>query len=120
MKQTVNLRTVERAHAMAIAGQRRQAIHFCEAGMRIARSKHPDMLRALDQAAEVMDSTAESQTGRTRRDPGANRGEKAFPTEAALWREAYRLADKGEPLQHFAWIYAAAAWLAGLHEGIPV
>lgn len=116
----ITLVTVERAHAMAIAGQRRQELGFCEAGMRIARSKHPALLLALDKAANVLDHAAEDQSGRSRRDPGASRSEKVFPTEAALWREAYRLMDAGEPIQHFAWIYAAGAWLAGLHEGVAL
>ena len=114
----INRRTVEKAHAMAIRGPQDKAYGFMQAGMRAARAQDPKLLLAMDKAANVMDALAERQQGRTRRDTGTVHSNRVESTEVQLWREAYRLCDEGVPLAHFGWIYAAAAWLAGLHEGI--
>lgn len=113
----VNRRTVERAHSLAKEAQRRQNLALCEAGMRLARMKHPRLLKVLDLAVEVLDSMAEEQSGRMRRDSGTPRAWRVYPTEAALWREAYATMDAGQPLAVFSWIYGAAAVLAGLYGG---
>jgi hypothetical protein len=34
-------------------------------------------------------------------------------TEYQLWREAYKAMDEGRPMQHFQWIYGAAALMLG-------
>lgn len=84
-------------------------------GMRAARARDPKMLLALEKGAEIMHQIAEAQVGRTHRDSeGRTAAEKTWPTEAALWREAYVTCDKGTPVESLAWIYAAAARLAGL------
>jgi hypothetical protein len=31
-----------------------------------------------------------------------------------MWKNAYETADKGNPEENYAWIYASAAYLAGL------
>lgn len=116
----IDQRHVEQAHAMALEAQRRQAMNVLEAGMRLAHAKHPKLLAVLDQAANVLDKMADDQYGQTRRSISASRAEQVTPTETSLWREAYKAADQGAPLRHFGWIYGAAAWLAGLHEGIRV
>lgn len=114
----INRTTVEMAHRMAIQGQERQALHFCETGMRVARAQDPKLLLVLDRATEILHQMAEEQSGQTRREAGASKAQKVTPTEVQLWREAYKLCDAGEPIRHFAWIYGAAAWLAGLQHGL--
>lgn len=89
-------------------------VNLAEQGMRAARARDPKLLRALDRGIEVLDRMAEDQGGRTRR-TGAF-AERSIPTEVTLWREAYTRADRGEAPQHFAWIYACAADLAGLRS----
>jgi hypothetical protein len=110
----VDARTVEQAYYRASRAQKEQRLSFCETGQRLARMRHPDLLRTLERGAEVLDKMAEQQLGQTLRSSSSSTSERARPTEASLWREAYRFADKGEPLAQFGWIYGAAGWLAGL------
>lgn len=114
LPRAVTRASVEAAHRFANECQRSQRLGVAEAGMRAARAKDRRLLLVLDKAANILDHEADHQYGRTRRDPRATRADKAPPTEASLWREAYRLADVGTPLENFSWIYGAAAWLAGL------
>ena len=114
----INAKTVEKAHAMALHGSQAKEYSFLSAGMRAARAQDPKLLLAMDRAANVLDAMAESQTGQTRREASATKAQQVQQTEAALWREAYKQCDSGAPLEQLGWIYAAAAWLAGLNEGI--
>jgi hypothetical protein len=113
----IDRRHVERAHQMAIQYQKGQRLSMCEIGNKLARAQHPKLLAALDKAAEVMESVSEEQSGRMRRDPSTPAAYRTYPTEAALWREAYKMADSGIKAEQFGWIYGAAAWLAGMYEG---
>ena len=116
MRYDVNRETVERAYRMANEAQKRGSPRdwaWCDQGFRAALARDTELLRALDQAAEVMVAMNEEQYGRMQRDTSLTESERVTPTEVQLWREAYKLADEGRPTKHFAWIYAAAGWLAG-------
>lgn len=106
---------VERCYARAIEHQRTRQYGASEAGMRLARQKHPKLLLALERAAEILEAQAQEQFGRTMRDHATPFSHRVNPTEASLFREAYRLCDEGTPIGNLQWIYAQAAWLAGLH-----
>lgn len=114
LEKPINSATVEEAYRQAIEHQRGQRLSFAEKGLRLARARHPKLLQALDKAANVIDAQAESQYGQTRRSLHTDFAHRLAPTEVHLWREAYRLADSGEPIYELCWIYGAAAWLAGL------
>lgn len=107
--------SVEQAHRFATLWQKAGRYGAAQIGLRAARAKDPVLMRVLDQSAEVLQRMQESQVGQTRRQ-GQTEGEKVDLTEFSLWREAYRMADEGHAttMGHFQWIYAGAAWLAGL------
>lgn len=88
--------------------------HLAECAFRAVRARDPKLLLVLDKMAEALEKTNEEQLGRTQRDSGTEWEYRLPPTEVKLWREAYRLADKGEPEEAFAWMYAAAAEWAGI------
>jgi hypothetical protein len=112
----INSRTVEDAYRLAMAHRERGLVGIFETGRRLARERNPKLLLALEKGAEVLNAIAEEQHGRTSRDWGTPRGMRVWPTEASLWREAYKSADSGNPLDNFGWIYGSAAWLAGLYD----
>lgn len=85
-----------------------------EQGIRLARARDPRMLAALERTAEVMDKLAESQVGRTIRDPGLEFAMKKTPTQTQIAREAYLTADRGDPAPTFGLVYAAVAKMAHL------
>lgn len=80
----------------------------------LAERRDPKMLLALERGAEIMVRIEERERGRTQRDPSATPVDKVLSQEVQLWREAYVTCDRGHPVSAFAWIYAAAAKLAGL------
>lgn len=114
LSEVVDRRTVERAWIRAKEAQRANRRAFAEKGMRAAHARDPKLLKALEQAAEVLTAMNEEQLGQTQRGVTATMAERSVPTEVSLVREAYRLADEGHASIHFAWIYGAAAELAGL------
>ena len=107
---------IEAAYARAMSCQRRRERGPAEAGMRLARARHPVYMKTLEKCAEHMMHMVEDQYGRSIRDPGTPYSYRVCPTEAGLFREAYRVADEGHAMEHFQWIYAAAAWLSGLYK----
>lgn len=112
----VNRKSLEWAHGRAIQEQKAQNQSFADRGMRAARARDPKLLYALERGAEILQQMSEEQTGRTRRDPSTPYGFRVEHTESSLWREAYKLADKGEPGIPFEWIYGAAALLCGFGD----
>jgi len=110
----INETTVERAYRNALRAMSLRRVAFSEKGMRAARARDNRLLKALEGAAEVLHRMQERQRGRTMRDASTPYGEQVDLTEYTLWREAYRLCDEGKPVPHLAWIYGAAAELAGL------
>lgn len=110
----INRKTVELAHARGIDAQSKDDLDFARVGIRAARARDNRLLLALEKGAEVLDTMAEEQHGRTRR----SEDRYAFsvePTVVQLWKKAYEVADKGisADIHPFAWIYGAAAVLAG-------
>lgn len=115
----INAKTVEHAYGRARLAMRRRDYAFSEKGMRAARAKDPRLLLALEHGTTILDNLADAQHGQTRRDPWThehrwNESSDVELTEVALWRNAYESADRGEPMPELAWIYGAAAELAGL------
>jgi hypothetical protein len=110
----VDSRTAEVIYTRALDLTDRQVVSAMEKGMRVARAQHPLLLRTLDACAERMEAVEEGQRGQTRRMARDNMRARAH--EASIFREAYRLADKGEPLEHYCYIYAACAEHAGIIE----
>lgn len=102
--------TVERAHARANLDSRLGRRNLAQAGMRAARARDSALLKALEGGAEILQRMNDRQLG-----PHFRVGSiRVDATEVQLWREAYRLADEGEPIEQMAYIYGAAALLAGL------
>ena len=87
---------------------------YMRQGFRAAKARDPKLLAVLEQGAEVLNKMQEDQLGRTRRSSSATGAERADQTPYSIWRESYRLADAGRPIDNFAWLYAAAGELAGV------
>ncbi len=104
----VNRNTIEAAYKECIEAQQRRDYEFAMRGMRAVRARDTRVMIVLEKAATILSNIADEQGGeyRARRDiPDSH---KVYPTEVQLWREAYKMADKGEPLENFMWIYGAA------------
>lgn len=112
-KDTLTPGRIEYAYGMATKAMDRRWHGFAEAGMRAARAKDPKFMQALEAMAETTYQLQEQQMGRVMRDTASTYGESRGTTEHQLCREAYRMADQGTPLEHFAWIYGSAAFLCG-------
>lgn len=106
-------KAIEWAHGRAIEAMERRNQSFADTGWRAALSRDDRLLKVLERGAEITGSMSESQSGRTRRTDAGQTAKSAEHTEAALWREAYRLCDEGNPIRNFEWIYGAAALLCG-------
>jgi len=109
----INERTVETAHGRACDAMKAGDEAFRMKGMRAARARSARLLKALEGGAEVMHRIAERQMGRTTRSLDTQFSHRTWPTEASLWKEAYRLCDEGKPIEQLSWVYGAAAELAG-------
>jgi len=77
-----------------------------------AKNRDPKILLALEQAANVMNQIWEEQLGNYARQHDIAENHKSKPIEVQMWTEAYRLADEGNAIRHFKWIYYAAYELA--------
>ena len=106
---------VEYAYGLAMKRQQSRADWWADIGWRAAQERDPRLLKALERAAEIVSKMDENQRGRTRRatDHFSEQGE---TTETQLFREAYRMADQGTPIEHLKWIYGAGAWLCGYNN----
>jgi len=109
----VTERTVEKAYEKACSAMKHGDQAFARKGMFAARARDDRLLKALERGAEVIHAIAERQQGRTTRSLDTQYSHRTWPTEATLWREAYKFCDQGNPLENFCWIYGAAALLAG-------
>ena len=105
---------VEAAYAEASRWQYQGRMSKAERALRMAHARDPKFVAALEKGAEIVHKIAERQFGETTRSLSSCFADRTWPTEAQLWREAYRTVDEGRPMQHFAWIYAAAMRLADL------
>jgi len=68
------------------------------------------LLKTLDAGAEILHEINAEQQGNN----VLSSGERIDATEFSLWREAFKSADEGQPMEQFCWIYGAAALLSGL------
>jgi hypothetical protein len=82
-------------------------------GMRAARSRDPKLLKAMEQATEILVAENERQLGEYQRQASTDFSQKVIPTEVQMFREAYSALDRGTPEPALCWMYAAGAWLAG-------
>lgn len=118
----INRHTVEKAYRMSGKmqklsskgndHQKAEAEVFAQRGMRAARSKDHRTLVALEQATEVLLKLSNEQYGQYRQRIDIPESHRVEPTVVQLWREAYKMADQGTPLENFMWIYGAAVKLA--------
>lgn len=108
----VNRRTLENAYREAQRAQQNRRESVASAGMRAAKARDSRLLKVLEKGAEILHQMSVEQwsPNGTMEFSG---GVRSAPTEANLWREAYKTADAGEPHGTYAWIYGAAAILCG-------
>lgn len=110
---TLTAKRVEYAYGLAQRMLDARNEGWAVIGLRAARQKDARLLRALERMAELTDAAQEAQIGQLMRSASATYGETRGTTEHQLCREAYRLADAGEPSTNLMWIYGSAAWLCG-------
>lgn len=112
---TVNAHVVEKLYRRAMDKQDARDFAYLARGNRALTARDPKMLKVLEKASEVMHAKYEAQLGQTHR---ASRDAtatvegvryKGVPTEVQIVIESYRTLDKGDPLPHFGWWYAAVA-----------
>jgi hypothetical protein len=111
---SVDHRSVENIYRRANALHQSQSVGMAEKGLRVARAGNSTFMRTLEACAEAMEAIEEGQRGRTRRTSKDSMRAKSH--EASIFREAYRLADQGEPVRVFAFVYATVAEYAGVIE----
>jgi hypothetical protein len=107
----INETTVEDAYRRAIRAQQARRERLAAAGLRAAKARDSRLLKALEGGAEILRRMSERQLGAQGLDVA---GRRVPATEYQLWRNAYTTADAGTPEENYAWIYGAAAILAGL------
>jgi beta-lactamase superfamily II metal-dependent hydrolase len=107
----INERTVERAYRLAKVAQYKRNDTPYKVGMQAARQRSPSLLKALEGGSIILQRMSERQMGVHGMDVG---GIMVEATEYQMWKNAYTTADKGNPEENYAWIYASAAYLAGL------
>ncbi len=118
LSEQVTRHTVERAHRASHLAQRMGLDGWAEVGWRAAVARDPLLLKVMDQAANILHGMQEEQIGRHQRAQSTVYAEKSDLTEYAAWREAFRLADEGQPERALLWVYGAGAALAGI-QGFP-
>lgn len=108
--------TVVRAYKRAIELKDAWSVNASKAaaGMRAAKARDPKLLMVLERCAEVMHAINERELGQYQRNKGTAYSHRFEPQEVQWWREAYRTADKGDPLEACMWMYAAAGEMAGI------
>lgn len=112
LEQFLTREVIEDGYHRAVKAQERGRQIVAAVGMKAARARDSRLLKVLEAGAEHTGKMHEEQMGRTRRSTEIE-GLKVEATEHALWREAFKFADKGEPLENFQWIYGAAAIVCG-------
>lgn len=113
----LNAYTVERVFERALDRHRHNDVSFAAKGMRVAHANNRDteVLKAvLERCAEVTDRQAEDQVGRYRRDPGTVWSHRTELNEPRMFRQCLETLDRGEPMEQWAYVYAAAAEAASI------
>jgi hypothetical protein len=118
----VNRDTVEKAYITAKDMQKQankgtrdeqiEAERFAQRGMRAVKSKDLLTLRVLEQATEILLKISNEQFGQYRQRSDIPESHRVEPTTVQMWREAYKMADQGTPLENFRWVYGCACQLA--------
>lgn len=107
--------TVETAYRRAKEAQYRNSYgseRWSQKAFNHARNRDPKIIHVLEKASEVMNSLWEEQLGNYSRDESIAESHRKKPVEVQLWTEAYRVADEGNAIPQFKWIYYAAYELA--------
>ena len=112
LEEFVTADRVEWAHRRASYAQRSQQNYIARAGWRAAVERDGKMLKVLELATKILQRMSEQQMGVHGHDVDG-KGLYVEATEYQLWREAYKAMDEGRPMQHFQWIYGAAALMLG-------
>jgi hypothetical protein len=105
---------VEEIFRRARQYQEQSQAHIANQGFRAAKARDPKMMLCMEKCAEVIGKQAEDQLGRTRRDASTPFGWRVEPTEAQMFKEAYRCADHGEATMVYGWLYGAVATFCGV------
>lgn len=114
-KSSLSREKVEEAYRRALTAQYQRNQGMADMGYKLARDRDRKLLVALEAMAETTGKMQEEQIGRLMRD-GSSFAVSRGTTEHQLCREAYRLADEGNAIRNFEWIYGAAAWLCGYYR----
>lgn len=72
------------------------------------------MLALLEKSANLMDQWADREFGRTMRDASTEFALRIPPTDAQVWREAYRCAADKKDAPSYGWLYLSCARYLGL------
>jgi len=100
----------QRANRNFRDGDRRCAL----VGIRAARARDPKLMKGLERAIEVVDAKNDAVRGQTQRALGVSYADSFPALEVGIFREAYKAADQGRPLEQLMVIYGCVAELAGL------
>ncbi len=106
----VNRRTVEQAYAEVMRARERGVDRYVVIGRRAANARDPKLLTVLERGAVILQQISEEQAGPHGFDVG---GIRVQHTEFQMWRNAYLAVDKRVREDHYEFIYAMAALLAG-------
>jgi len=120
--ESINAVTVERAYRLARSMQRQsgrgnyrervEAETFAHRGLNAAKKRDKRMMVVLERATAIIQKTVNDQVGQYQQRSDIPFSHQVDPTELQMWREAYKMADQGQALANFQWIYGCAAWLA--------
>lgn len=85
-----------------------------ETGMRLARLRHPLLLKGLESCAEVLTQMAEDQYGQTKRQASTPYAYTFDPSVVKAFQEALTGMESGRPEEALGYLYAAVAEFAGI------
>lgn len=115
IRNNIDRDTVEKAYRRAKEAQYSGSYgsqRWSQKAFHHAKNRDPKIMYALEKASEVMNTLWEEQLGNYSRDESIQESHRRKPVEVQLWTEAYRVADEGNAIAHFKWIYHASYELA--------
>ena len=114
VRESLDQNAIERITYRANKMSEEHRLAAVEKAMRIVRDRDPAVMKVLEAGAEVMRAVNDDQYGEQQRQSRHKGSVMAVRcTDSTLWKEAYRLADEGRPIEQFGWLYAAACEHAG-------
>lgn len=116
---TLTAERCEYAYGLANQMFHARAQGWADIGLRAARARDPKLLKALEKMAEHATQMDDDQRGQTRRSSSTEFKDQRYTTVTQMCQAAYKMVDQGTPVPHLQWIYAGAAWLAGLNPITP-